>query len=214
MVNEAVLFAAGKSAAKVDEAEFEAARDKILMGVARETLVVPEKEKCVTAFHEAGHALPHYYLEHVSPLHKVTIIPRGRALGLTVSLPLEDSYSYTRTWFEDQLVVLFGGYAAETLVYGDTTTGAQSDIQRATEIARRMVCEWGMSSDIGAVSYGQEDEPIFMGRELARHKMYSEETASRIDAAVKKNPRRRVRQGARAVGEEPCAAFVARRAAL
>lgn len=184
LVNEAALFAAGKNAETVTLAEFEAARDKLLMGVARESMVLPEKEKKMTAYHEAGHTLPYYYLEHASPLHKVSVIPRGRALGITVGIPEEDSYSHTRSWLEDQLVILYGGYAAEKIVYGDTTTGTQNDIQRATELAHKMVCEWGMSADIGPISYGQEDEPIFVGRDIARHKLFSEETARQIDTAV------------------------------
>ncbi|MGI5172613.1 ATP-dependent metallopeptidase FtsH/Yme1/Tma family protein [Treponema sp. OMZ 840] len=186
MINEAALFAARKNKEKVSFTELEQARDKILMGVARESMVMPEKERVMTACHEAGHALPYYYLEHASPLHKVTIIPRGRALGLTVGLPKEDSYSHTKSWLKDQLVIMFGGYAAESIVYGDTTTGTQNDIQRATDIARRMVCEWGMSEDLGAVSYGKEDEPIFMGKEIERRKGYSEESAQKIDRAVEK----------------------------
>ena len=186
MINEGALFAARKNKEKVSFTELEQARDKILMGVARESMVMPEKERVMTACHEAGHALPYYYLKNASPLHKVTIIPRGRALGLTVGLPKEDSYSHTKSWLEDQLVILFGGYAAESIVYGDTTTGTKNDIERATDIARRMVCEWGMSEDVGAVAYGQEDEPIFMGKEIERHKGYSEESAQKIDRAVEK----------------------------
>ena len=186
MINEGALFAARKNKEKVSFTELEQARDKILMGVARESMVMPEKERVMTACHEAGHALPYYYLKNASPLHKVTIIPRGRALGLTVSLPKEDSYSHTKSWLQDQLVILFGGYAAESIVYGDTTTGTKNDIERATDIARRMVCEWGMSEDVGAVAYGQEDEPIFMGKEIERHKGYSEESAQKIDRAVEK----------------------------
>ena len=186
MINEGALFAARKNKEKVSFTELEQARDKILMGVARESMVMPEKERVMTACHEAGHALPYYYLKNASPLHKVTIIPRGRALGLTVGLPKEDSYSHTKSWLQDQLVILFGGYAAESIVYGDTTTGTQNDIERATDIARRMVCEWGMSEDVGAVSYGREDEPIFMGKEIERHKGYSEESAQKIDRAVEK----------------------------
>ena len=186
MINEGALFAARKNKEKVSFTELEQARDKILMGVARESMVMPEKERVMTACHEAGHALPYYYLKNASPLHKVTIIPRGRALGLTVGLPKEDSYSHTKSWLEDQLVILFGGYAAESIVYGDTTTGTQNDIERATDIARRMVCEWGMSEDVGAVSYGREDEPIFMGKEIERRKGYSEESAQKIDRAVEK----------------------------
>lgn len=186
IVNEAALFAARNSNSKVGMEEFEEARDKILMGVARESMVMPEKEKKMTACHEAGHALPYYYLENASPLHKVTIIPRGRALGLTVGLPKEDSYSHTGNWLKDQLVIMFGGYAAESLVYNDTTTGTQNDIQRATDIAHRMVCEWGMTEEVGVVCYGQEEEPIFMGKEIERRKGYSEYTAQQIDVAVKK----------------------------
>jgi len=186
MINEGALFAARKNKEKVSFTELEQARDKILMGVARESMVMPEKERVMTACHEAGHALPYYYLKNASPLHKVTIIPRGRALGLTVGLPKEDSYSHTKSWLEDQLVILFGGYAAESIVYGDTTTGTQNDIERATDIARRMVCEWGMSEDVGAVNYGREDEPIFMGKEIERRKGYSEESAQKIDRAVEK----------------------------
>jgi cell division protease FtsH len=184
LVNEAALFAASKDSAQVSGVEFEQARDKILMGVARETMVISEKERKMTAVHEAGHALPYYYLKNVSPLHKVTIIPRGRALGLTVSIPEEDVYAHTRSWFLDQLVVLYGGWAAETIVYDDTTTGTQNDIERATEIARKMVCEWGMSKEMGAIAYGEEEEHFFMGREIARHKTQSEQTARNIDVAI------------------------------
>ena len=186
IVNEAALFAAGKNKSKVDNGDLEAARDKLLMGVPRASMVISEKEKTMTAYHEAGHALPYYYLENATPLHKVSVIPRGRALGVTVGVPETDTYAHTRSWILDQLVIFFGGYAAETVVYQDTTTGTQNDIQRATELARKMVCQWGMDVTIGAVSYGQEDEPIFMGRELNRHKTYSEEMARKIDEAVEK----------------------------
>ena len=185
IVNEAALFAARKDKKTVGSQEFEEARDKVLMGVARDSMVMPEKERIMTAMHEAGHALPYYYLENVSQLHKVTIVPRGRALGLTMGLPKEDSYSHTKGWLKDQLVIMFGGYEAERLVYGETTTGTQNDIQQATNLARHMVCEWGMSEKVGAVTYGQEDEPIFMGREIARHKEFSEHTAELIDEAVR-----------------------------
>ena len=155
------------------------------MGNARKTMVIPEKEREMTACHESGHALPYYFLKNAGPLHKVTIIPRGRALGLTVGLPLEDSYSHTKGWLMDQLVILYGGYAAESLMYGETTTGTQNDLHRATELAHRMVCEWGMSEKIGAITYGQEEQPIFMGKEIARHKDYSEHIAKEIDCAVR-----------------------------
>ncbi|MDR3311716.1 MAG: ATP-dependent zinc metalloprotease FtsH [Spirochaetaceae bacterium] len=186
LVNEAVLFAAEHNITEVGMAEFEHARDKILMGVAREDMVIPEQERKMTAYHEAGHALLHYFLKTAAPLHKVTIIPRGNALGITVGIPREDSYSHTKSWFQDALAILYGGYAAETIVYGETTTGTQNDLQQATEIARKMVCSWGMSPEIGAVAYAQDDEPVFMGRDLVRHKTVSEETARIIDAAVKR----------------------------
>lgn len=185
IVNEAALFAARKDKKTVGNQEFEDARDKVLMGVARDSMIMPEKERIMTATHEAGHALPYYYLENASQLHKVTIVPRGRALGLTMGLPKEDSYSHTKGWLKDQLVILFGGYEAEMLTYGETTTGTQNDIQQATNLARHMVCEWGMSEKVGSVTYGQEDEPIFMGREIARHKEFSEHTAELIDEAVR-----------------------------
>jgi len=165
--------------------DFEEARDKILMGVARRTLVVSEKERRMTAIHEAGHALLHYYLDHADPLHKVTIVPHGRALGMAVSLPEEDSYCRTRGWITDRIVICYGGWTAEKLFYDETTTGTKQDLEQATEMARRMVCEWGMADEMGPVTYGQEDQPIFLGKEIARHKDYSEETAQRIDRAIK-----------------------------
>jgi len=185
LVNEAALFAARKDKPAVDNSDFEEARDKVLMGVARKSMVVSEKERRMTAFHEAGHALLHYFLKYADPLHKVTIVPRGRALGLALSLPDEDSYSRTRGWIEDRISIMYGGWVAENLFYSETTTGTKQDIQQATELARRMVCEWGMADELGPVAYGQEDEPIFIGKEIARHKDYSEDTAQRIDAAVK-----------------------------
>ncbi len=185
MINEAALFAARKTMIEVTDCEFEEARDKILMGLARKSMVLPEKERIITAYHEAGHALPYYYVKNSHPLHKVTIIPRGRALGLTMGIPKEDSYAHTKSWIMDQLIILFGGWAAEMVVYGETTTGTQNDIQRATELAHKMVCEWGMSEEIGPISYGQDEKPIFMGKEIARHKDYSEHTAHQIDTAVK-----------------------------
>ena len=140
----------------------------------------------MTATHEAGHALLHYFLKNADPLHKVTIVPHGRALGMAMSLPEEDSYSRTKNWIQDRITIMYGGWAAEKLIFSETTTGTRQDIQQATDFARRMVCEWGMAEDVGPVSFGQEDEPIFIGKEIARHKDYSEETAKRIDEAVKK----------------------------
>ncbi|MCL2380554.1 MAG: ATP-dependent zinc metalloprotease FtsH [Treponema sp.] len=186
LVNEAALFAARKDKAEVEMSNFEEARDKILMGVARKTLVVSDKERRMTAIHEAGHALLHYYLKNADPLHKVTIVPHGRALGMVMSLPEEDSYSRTRGWILDRIVICYGGWAAERLFYDETTTGTKQDLEQATEMARRMVCEWGMADEMGPVTYGQEDQPIFLGKEIARHKDYSEETAQRIDRAIKR----------------------------
>ncbi|MDR1948347.1 MAG: ATP-dependent zinc metalloprotease FtsH [Spirochaetaceae bacterium] len=186
LVNEAALFAARQDKATVEMPDFEEARDKVLMGVARKTLVVSDKERRMTAIHEAGHALLHYFLKNADPLHKVTIVPHGRALGMALSLPEEDSYSRTRGWIEDRIVICYGGWVAEKLFYNETTTGTKQDIEQATEMARRMVCEWGMAEELGPVTYGQEEEPIFLGKEIARHKDYSEETARHIDQAVKR----------------------------
>ena len=184
LVNEAALFAARKDKAKVEMADFEEARDKVLMGVARKTMAISEKERRITAIHEAGHALLHYYLKNADPLHKVTIVPHGRALGMAMAIPEEDSYSRTRGWILDRIVICYGGWIAEKLFYDETTTGTKQDIEQATEMARRMVCEWGMAEEMGPVTYGQEEEPIFLGKEIARHKDYSEETAQKIDRAV------------------------------
>jgi cell division protease FtsH len=139
----------------------------------------------MTAIHEAGHALLHYFLKNADPLHKVTIVAHGRALGMALSLPEEDSYSRTRGWIEDRIAICYGGWLAEKLFYSETTTGVKQDIQQATEMARHMVCEWGMAEELGPVAYGQEEEPIFLGKEIARHQDYSEDTAQRIDRAVK-----------------------------
>jgi cell division protease FtsH len=185
LVNEAALLAARRDKSEVQMSDFEEARDKVLMGVARTTLVVSEKERKMTAVHEAGHAILHYFLKNADPLHKVTIVPHGRALGASLSLPEEDIYSRSRGWIEDRIAILYGGWTAEKIFYDETTTGTKNDIQQATELARNMVCEWGMAEDIGPVAYGQEDEPIFLGKEIARHKDYSEDTAQRIDRAVK-----------------------------
>ncbi len=185
LVNEAALFAVRRNKSTVGMEDFEDARDKILMGIARSSLFLTEEEKLATAYHEAGHALVHYYLDHTDPLHKVTIVPRGRALGLALSLPEKDTYSHSAARLKDRIVVCYGGYAAESIVYGETTTGTAQDLRQATDIARKMVCEWGMSPTMGAVSYGQEDEPIFLGKEIARHKDYSEETARNIDASIR-----------------------------
>jgi cell division protease FtsH len=185
LVNEAALFAARKNKMVVGMTEMEEARDKILLGVARKSRVMTEDEKRATAYHEAGHALLHYHLKNLDPLHKVTIIPHGRALGVTVSLPERDAYTKTRSMLHDWIKVTMGGYVAEDLVYGETTTGTSNDIKQATNLARRMVTEWGMS-DLGFINLGDEDEPLFLGREITQHKHYSEETARRIDSEIHK----------------------------
>lgn len=186
LVNEAALFAARSNRMTVNMEDFEKARDKIILGVARESRFMTLEEKKATAYHESGHTLLHYYLSTLDPLHKVTIIPHGRALGITMSLPEKDVYSRNQTMLEDLIKMIMGGYAAEKIVYGVTTTGTSNDNQKATEIARRMVTEWGMS-DLGFINLSSNgDEPIFLGREIAQHKDYSEETARLIDEEVRK----------------------------
>ena len=185
LVNEAALFAARSGRATVTMDDFEKGRDKILLGVAKHSKVMTPDEKRATAYHESGHALLHYHLKNLDPLHKVTIIPHGRALGLTISLPERDAYTKNRSMLTDWIKVCMGGYVAEDLVYGETTTGTSNDIKQATDIARRMVTEWGMS-DLGFIGFGKEDEPLFLGREIAQHKDYSEDTARRIDTEVTK----------------------------
>jgi len=183
LANEAALFAARSNSNKVSMEHFEEARDKLLLGVARKSKVMTTEEKKATAYHEAGHALMYYYLDNLDPLHKVTIIPHGSALGITMSLPEKDTYTKNKSSLTDWIKVTMGGYIAEELFYGETTTGTSNDIKQATNLARRMVTEWGMSS-LGFVAYGQEEEPIFIGKEIAQHKDYSEDTAKRIDAEV------------------------------
>ena len=185
LVNEAALFAARNNEEIVDMERFEEARDKVLLGIARKSRVITAEEKRATAFHEAGHALMHYHVDNADPLHKVTIVPRGRALGLALSLPEKEVFSKSKSWLLDRIKISVGGYVAEQIIYNETTTGTKNDIDQATEIARRMVCEWGMSDILGPVAFGQEEEPIFLGKEIARHKDYSEETAQSIDAEVR-----------------------------
>ncbi len=185
MVNEAALFAGRKGKTHVDLSDFEEARDKVLMGVARHSLVMPAKEKLMTAYHEAGHTLLHYYLDNADPIHKVTVIPRGRALGMASSLPQGDRYTYSKGWFEARIVISYGGFAAEELIYNETSSGVSSDLKSATSIARKMVTEWGMSEKIGPQTLGSEGEPIFLGKEIATHKDYSEGTANLIDLEVR-----------------------------
>jgi cell division protease FtsH len=183
MVNEAALVAAGRARDKVTMEDFEFAKDKVLMGVERKSLMMTDEEKRVTAYHEAGHALVATFTVGADPLHKVTVIPRGRALGVTMQLPLEDKYTYRKTYVEGQIAILMGGRIAEEVTQDDITTGAGNDIERATEMARRMVCEWGMS-ELGPLSFGGKDEPVFLGRDFSQRADYSEDTAIRIDREV------------------------------
>jgi cell division protease FtsH len=183
LVNEAALWAARQGRKLVIMADFEMSKDKVLMGVERKSMILSEEEKRNTAFHEAGHALVAAITPGTDPLHKVTIIPRGMALGLTMQLPIDDKHTYTKTYLEGTLTVLMGGRCAEEIFLGHITTGAGNDIERATDIARKMVCEWGMSS-LGPLAYGKKEEAIFLGREIAQHRDFSEDTAIRIDQEV------------------------------
>ena len=185
-VNEAALLAARRNKERVEMIDFDDAKDKVLMGVERRSMVISEEEKKSTAYHEAGHTLVAKLLPGTDPVHKVSIIPRGRALGVTMQLPIEDKHSYTRESLLDRIAVLMGGRAAEEIVFSTMTTGAGNDIERATEMARKMVCEWGMSDKLGPVSFGKKDEQIFLGREMATHKNFSEATAVEIDTEIRK----------------------------
>ena len=187
LVNEAALRAARLSKTSVAMEDFEYAKDKVMMGVERRSLVMSEQEKRNTAYHEAGHALLAALLPDADPLHKVTIIPRGMALGLTQQLPMEDRYTYSKNYLEAELQVLMGGRLAEQVAFGEDhiTTGAGNDLERATELARKMVCEWGMSS-LGPLTFGKREEAIFLGKEFARHQDYSEATSVEIDLEIKR----------------------------
>ena len=185
LVNEAALWAARQSRKLVIMADFEMSKDKVLMGVERKSMILSEEEKRNTAYHEAGHALVAALTPGTDPLHKVTIIPRGMALGLTMQLPIDDKHTYTKTYLEGTLTVLMGGRCAEEIFLGHITTGAGNDIERATDISRKMVCDWGMSS-LGPLAFGKKEEAIFLGREIAQHRDYSEDTAIRIDQEVRR----------------------------
>jgi len=185
LVNESALLAARQSKTKVENSDFEAAKDKVLMGVERRSMIISDAEKKNTAYHEAGHALVAKLTAGTDPIHKVSIIPRGRALGVTQQLPIDDRYTYSKDFLMKTLQVLMGGRVAEELTLKHTTTGAGNDIERATELARKMVTVWGMSEKLGPLSYGKKDEQIFLGREIAQHKDYSEKTAVDIDDEVK-----------------------------
>jgi cell division protease FtsH len=186
VINEAALLAARRGLKAITMAEMEEARDKVRWGKERRSLAISEKEKENTAYHEAGHALLCEVLEHTDPLHKVTIIPRGPSLGSTMYLPVEDKYTNRKNELLDRLVVIMGGRVAEEIVFGDVTNGATGDIRMATGIARKMVCEWGMSERLGMVEYGEHEDYVFLGRDISRSRAYSEATAQEIDREVKR----------------------------
>ncbi len=186
LVNEAALLAARMNKTVAESSDFDSAKDKVLMGAERRSMVISDEEKKSTAFHEAGHTLVAKLVPGTDPIHKVSIIPRGRALGVTMQLPIEDKHSYSRESLLARIAVLMGGRAAEELIFDTFTTGAGNDIERATDMARKMVCEWGMSDKMGPLSFGKKDESIFLGREMAMHKNFSEKTAEHIDDEIKR----------------------------
>lgn len=185
MVNEAALLAARKDHDSVSMDDFEEAKDKVMMGIERKSLVIPEDERKMIAYHEAGHALVGKYMPNADPVHKVTIIPRGMALGLTHYLPVDERHTHSKERLETQLVFAMGGRVAEKVVFNQLTTGAKNDLERATDIAQKMVCKWGMSEKLGPITYGKREEQIFLGREIAQRRDYSEDTAKLIDEEVK-----------------------------
>jgi len=186
LVNEAALLAARQNKKKVEMEDFESAKDKVLLGVERRSMIISEKEKRATAYHEAGHALVAKLLPGTDPIHKVTIIPRGRALGVTQQLPIDEKHNYPKEYLLNEIAIMMGGRVAEELVLDSITTGAGNDIERATELARKMVCEWGMSEKLGPLTFGQREEMIFLGREITRHQDYSDQTAIEIDQEVRR----------------------------
>ena len=186
LVNEAALWAARLSKKEVEIIDFEMAKDKVLMGAERKSLILSDEEKRTTAYHEAGHALIAKLIPGTDPVHKVTIIPRGRALGVTMQLPTDDRHGYSKVYLYNQLAILMGGRVAEELVLKDMTTGAGNDLERATDLARKMVCEWGMSEKMGPLTFGKHNEQVFLGRELGSQRDFSEQIAMEIDEEVKR----------------------------
>lgn len=186
IVNEAALLAARKEKSSVNMEDFEEAKDKVMMGVERKSMLLSDDEKELTAYHESGHALVAKLLPDADPIHKVTIIPRGRALGLTSQLPIDERHNYPKSYIETRLKVLMGGRVAEQIIFGELTTGGGNDIEVASEVARKMVCEWGMSKVMGPLTFGKKEQEIFLGREIAKHRDYSELTAQKIDEEVTK----------------------------
>ena len=185
LLNEAALLAVRRNKDKITMSEIDEATDRVLMGPAKTSHKYSENDRKLVAYHEAGHTLLHYYLKYTDPLHKVTIIPHGNALGLTISLPEKDQYTLRAGYLKDRIVICMGGYVAEDIVYGETTTGTSNDIKQATTIARRMVTEWGMS-ELGFINLSNEGEPLFLGREITQHKDFSDATAKRIDEEIEK----------------------------
>jgi cell division protease FtsH len=186
MVNEAVLLAARNGKDKVDMRDFELAKDKVMMGSERKSMIISEEEKRITAYHEGGHALVAKLLPGTDPVHKVTIIPRGMALGVTQQLPIDEKHTYPRDYLLNNVTILFGGRVAEELVLNHMTTGAGNDIERATELVHKMVCEWGMSEKLGPMTYGKKQEEIFLGRDFTQQADYSEHTAVEIDTEIRR----------------------------
>ncbi len=186
LINEAALIAAKKDKDKIEMEDIEEAKDKVLMGKERKSTILSEEEKRLTAFHEAGHALTAKMLPKADPIHKVSIIPRGRALGITMQLPIDERHNYTKEYLETTLAVLLGGRAAEELFLGEQSTGASNDLEKATKIARKMICEWGMSERFGAVAWIGGEQEVFLGRDLVQYRYYSEGTARLIDEEIKK----------------------------
>jgi cell division protease FtsH len=185
MVNEAALMAARRQKDRVEMVDFEDAKDKVMMGAERKSMIISESEKKTTAYHEAGHTLIAKLLPNTDPIHKVTIIPRGRALGLTQQLPVDEKHTYPKDYLENNISILMGGRAAEEIVLKVQTTGAGNDIEKASDLARRMVCDFGMSENLGPLTFGKKEEQIFLGREISQHRDYSELTAQKIDEEVR-----------------------------
>ena len=186
LVNEAALLAARQNQKEVAMHHFEESKDKVMMGMERKSLIISDREKRVTSYHESGHVLVAKMLPEADPVHKVTIIPRGRALGVTTYLPMDEKHTYSKHYLEAMITYAFGGRAAEKLIFNELTTGAGNDIERASQLARKMVCEWGMSEKLGPLTYGAKEEEIFLGREVTKHRDFSEDTANVIDDEVKK----------------------------
>jgi len=184
LVNEAALLAASKGKQRIEMEDFEEAKDKILMGKERRSMVISEEEKRLTAYHEAGHALVAKLSPNSDPVHKVSIVPRGQALGITQQLPLDEKHTYSKKYLMNRLAILLGGRAAEELVFNDFSTGAGNDLAQATELARKMVCNWGMSEEIGPLAFGRREEHVFLGKEIIQARDYSEETAKKIDEQI------------------------------